>query len=171
MSTQQRKTIGHIWIGVGKTLEASWYKKYQDKKLRRLELLQTHGYTDIRGPEKKMWTLKAYERLSDEIFPYTKADGIPSTSSIKLELEGISAEIKRPLSIITRDSLVSNIHALLNLKWELLYTELKLKKMQTGDIAESLQKKQHAIKKRLARELERIHEADRIYEHYYEGTL
>lgn len=57
--------LGVVNIDVSKVLEADWYKKYREKKFKRLDLMEKHGVRDIRELENSKIVLELKEELSE----------------------------------------------------------------------------------------------------------
>lgn len=116
--------LGVVHINVKDTIKSTWYKKYREKKFKRIELLDKYGKRDIRELEFSMIVLQAYDQLKPLIDPNTKFPPEIITTTVR----HILSQNKVFYSIIGKYSLHEPIRALLNSEHLIKKIEKKLQK-------------------------------------------
>ena len=103
--------LGSAWIDVSETLKQKWYKRYEKKKLMRIELMIKHGIRDIRELEFAQVALAVIKDLEPIIMTGERIDLLP-TIKMRIMLE-MQRRYKRPISYVAEDEMIKPITAVL----------------------------------------------------------
>jgi len=124
-------TLGYADINVKPVLKQVFYKKYVDKKFRRMDLIRKEGVRDIRELEFAGFVMKTYS--------YLKAIAVNSRvtqSLIQATAQRFVRQDGRIYSIVANLEITNRAYALLNLTYELNKQNERLEKIRRkgGDL-------------------------------------
>lgn len=157
------RCLGSVYIDVSKVINTVFYKRYREKKFRRMELLDKHGVRDIRELEFADIVLKVTDDLKD----ITK-DGTKSNMSdmIVATISRICREDKRIYSMITTSEIASRVRNILGLYADLYRCSIKLAKSKNDIERMNIEDKQEKVKRILDIEIKEEEKRRKIYKDF-----
>lgn len=109
-SSQNQIPLGYITLKVHEIINKSWYKEYQTKKHKAIELLMEYNISDPRVMEAALITLIAYDK-NKELAELGEKD----VNVIAADLDGIKREVKAVYSIIGDELVKQRISGMIGL--------------------------------------------------------
>lgn len=108
--TGDEMVVGHMDVYVGDIMIMPWYKKYREKKFKRMELLENNGIRDVRELEFAFISIKAFTQLSE----MAKTKKVP-ISTVNKTVDIIRRSQGRIYSMLTMNEISSRCKGLLDL--------------------------------------------------------
>jgi hypothetical protein len=126
--------LGYVNTHVESIIEVDWYRRYREKKFKRIDFLDKHGVMDIRDLEHSDLILKTYRQLESMAGFSAKVN----PSLIHMTVKNILQKEKLFFSILGLNFLVTPVSALLDLKHAISKADAKLKKQLPSAEAEEI---------------------------------
>ena len=124
-----KQIIGRVDFDVKETLKEEGYKKYRERKFKRMELLQRRGIRKFSEMIISEIVLKVYEDLEKIVFEDRKVDPDVVLSSVKQMMK----ELKFFGSMLTETEVSSEVRNLLGLKHNLMRDSIKVWKEESKE--------------------------------------
>jgi hypothetical protein len=154
------RCLGCVYVDVSKILEQEYYKRYREKKFKRMALLDKHGVRDIRELEFADIVLKAVNDLKDITRDGTKSN---LSDMVVATISRVCRENKRIYSIMTTSEIASRVRNILGLYADLYKTSIKLAKSKNDVERMNINEKKRKINQVLEIELKEEEKRRRIY--------
>jgi len=160
--SQRTCVIGFVDIYVGDVRKKEWYAKYRLKKFKRMELLEKHGYRDIRELEYARVALKTWRKMciSGQYIKHDR-DTIMAFAQAVVEEEG------KVYSIVTMARIASDAKSLLGLQYRIEQLERRIEMLQAKEKDTRILEMSHKELGKLLNELvEKWEKKAKIYEEW-----
>lgn len=127
--SNSRQIIGRVDFDVSEILETDWFKKYREKKFKRMELLQRKGIRKFSELTLSSIILAVYDDLERIVFEDRKVDPDVVLSSVKQKMK----ENKFFGSMLAEGEVASEVRNLLGLKHNLMRDAIKIWKEENKE--------------------------------------